>query len=93
MDNTNKDLLSSFLVISPNFRKFNCLMNLGTVTRLNKDLTNKIKTLTKDEVRYIVDYYYMIQETIDKDFTCNTSEPAFPILTKYSSEPMIWILT
>lgn len=38
------------------------LTSLGTVTRLNKDLTSKIKTLTKDEVRYIVDYYYMTQE-------------------------------
>lgn len=38
------------------------LTNLGTVGKLDKDLTSKIKTLTKDEVRYIVDYYYMIQE-------------------------------
>lgn len=38
------------------------LENLGTVDRLSKDLKKKIATLTKDEVRYIVDYYYMVQE-------------------------------
>lgn len=36
--------------------------DLGEVSRLNKDLVKAVKTLTKDEVRYIVDYYYMIQE-------------------------------
>jgi len=38
------------------------LENLGTVDRLSKDLKSKISSLTKDEVRYIIDYYYMIQE-------------------------------
>lgn len=38
------------------------LENLGTVGKLTKDLKKKISSLTKDEVRYIVDYYYMIQE-------------------------------
>lgn len=38
------------------------LTSLGTVDRLNKDLAKKICTLTKDEVRYIVDYYYMVQD-------------------------------
>lgn len=36
--------------------------DLGNVSKLNKDLVSTIKNLTKDEVRYIVDYYYMIQE-------------------------------
>lgn len=37
---------------------------LGTVARLDKDLVAKIKakSLSKEEVRYIVDYYYMVQE-------------------------------
>jgi len=35
---------------------------LGTVARLNKDLVGNIKKLSKEEVRYIVDYYYMVQE-------------------------------
>lgn len=35
---------------------------LGNISRLNKDLISNIKKLTKDEVRYIVDYYYIIQE-------------------------------
>lgn len=38
------------------------LAPLGTVQRLNKDLIKNIKSLSKDEVRYIVDYYYMVQE-------------------------------
>lgn len=38
------------------------LAPLGTVSRLNKDLIGKIQKLSKDEVRYIVDYYYMVQE-------------------------------
>jgi hypothetical protein len=38
------------------------LRELGEVVRLNKDLKALIKTLGKNEVRCIVDYYYMIQE-------------------------------
>ena len=38
------------------------LQELGEVVRLDKDLKGLIKTLDKNEVRCIVDYYYMIQE-------------------------------
>ena len=38
------------------------LSDLGQVLRLDADLKSVIKTLTKDEVRCIVDYYYMVQE-------------------------------
>lgn len=36
--------------------------DLGEIKKLNKDLLKNLKTLSKNEVRYIVDYYYMIQE-------------------------------
>lgn len=36
--------------------------DLGAIERLNKDLKNSVASLTRDEVRTLVDYYYMIQE-------------------------------
>lgn len=35
--------------------------DLGAVERLNKDLKGSVKTLNRDEVRTLVDYYYIIQ--------------------------------
>jgi len=37
-------------------------MNLEAITKLNKDLRNASKTLSKDEARFLVDSYYIIQE-------------------------------
>lgn len=36
---------------------------LEQIAKLNKDLVKKISSLTSDEVRYIVDYYYMCQKS------------------------------
>lgn len=40
----------------------NVFGDLGAVERLNKDLKNTVKSLNRDEVRTLVDYYYIIQE-------------------------------
>jgi hypothetical protein len=36
--------------------------DLGAIDRLSKDLKNSVKTLNRDEVRTLVDYYYIIQD-------------------------------
>lgn len=40
----------------------NVFGDLGAIDRLDKDLKGAIKTLNRDEVRTLVDYYYIIQE-------------------------------